>query len=183
MRPVIICANCGKEKPHHAKGLCGACYDRQLGRKIVICTNCGREGRHAAKELCWPCYNRLYYQENREEEITRARHWARENPEKKAAYLRSWKKENPERVADIFARRKARKKKVADTLTSEQLAFERRIGEAIYPGEKLHLHHLVPLGRGNHSWGNIMFIPALLNQGIGDRLPEEIYQQLALGAV
>ena len=94
-----------------------------------------------------------------------------------AAYKRRWWQENPEKGAALQARLQARKRGVADTLTPEQLDFERKIVEATYPGEELHLHHLVPLGKGNHSWGNITFIPKGLNCSIGDKLPQEVYQQ------
>jgi len=91
-----------------------------------------------------------------------------------------YRKAHPEKAVAIKARYKARKRGVADTLTSEQLEFERKIGQATYPGEELDLHHIVPLGKGNHSWGNIIFIPASLNRSIGNKLPREVFEQLTL---
>lgn len=29
-RPMIVCRECGKRKPHNAHGLCRKCYDRQF---------------------------------------------------------------------------------------------------------------------------------------------------------
>ncbi len=36
MRAIIECPGCGKEKPHHAKGLCNQCYHRQYKRQWRI---------------------------------------------------------------------------------------------------------------------------------------------------
>ena len=49
-----ICKECGKLKPHHAKGLCANCYVKQ--KLLIICKNCGEEKYHAAKGLCATCY-------------------------------------------------------------------------------------------------------------------------------
>lgn len=46
------------------------------------------------------------------------------------------------------ALRRSQEGAATNTLTQEQFEFERRVGEAIYAGEKLHLHHLVPLSKG-----------------------------------
>lgn len=120
---------------------------------------------------------RRYREANREEILAGLHRWQEANPD----YYRRYQQENPDKVAAINARRRAHKKVVADSLTLEQIEFERKIGEATYPGEKLHMHHLVPLSRdGGHTWGNIVFIPVSLNLSIGDRLPEEVYEQLAL---
>lgn len=71
--------------------------------------------------------------------------------------------------------------RVANTLTQEQIDFEMNIARAMWPDEALHVHHIVPISKGGgHAWGNIMVIPALLNLGIGDKLPQEVYKQLSL---
>lgn len=161
----------------------------------MICAKCGQEKPLYAKGLCRPCHRYLWYQKNREKELARMHRFREEHrdkllsyeafrrkrdQEKRRNYSQCWQRGNLEKDAVRVARREARKRGVADTLTPEQIEFERKIGEAIYPGEKLHLHHLVPLGRGDHSWGNITFIPAWLNESIGDKLPEDVYRQLTL---
>jgi ribosomal protein L37E len=52
------CVKCGKEKEHHAKGMCYGCY-RNLAwePKKGICKRCGREMMIHAKGLCRGCYN------------------------------------------------------------------------------------------------------------------------------
>ena len=79
-------------------------------------------------------------------------------------------------------RRKARKKALPDTLTTEQAEHLLVIGRAVYPGEELHLDHIVPLSRdGGTTLANMHAIPARLNQSKNDALPQEIYKQLTLG--
>jgi hypothetical protein len=189
---LVICADCGKEKKHYAHGLCEACcsghyYRQNREKKLGQVRRYREENRekisankrryyleHRGKILIQVQQHR---QDNREKILVsrHRRYW--ENREEILAHNRCRYQKNPEKAIACAAHRRARKRGVASTLTPEQLEFERRIGEATYPGEKLHLHHLVPLGKGNHSWGNITFIPASFNQSIGDKLPEEIYKQ------
>ena len=55
------CLKCGKEKPHHAKGLCYGCY-RNLAwdPPTGICKRCQREMPIHAKGLCNGCYNFVF---------------------------------------------------------------------------------------------------------------------------
>lgn len=177
----MICADCSKEKPHYSKGVCRSCYCRRLLAEH------GEEIR---------AYKRRWREANREKEQARCRRWREGHPKEdlarhhryyqqhrkeKATHVHRWREANPERVVVFSAHRRAHKLAVADTLTPGQTEFERKIGEATYPGEKLHLHHLIPLSKsGNHSWGNIIFIPASLNSRIGNKLPREVYQQESL---
>jgi len=126
-------------------------------------------------------YYRRYRQEHREQEIARGIQWQKDNPDRARASARRWYKANPEKAAARDARRRACQRGAIIVLTLEQEAFKRKVGEAIYPGEELDLHHIVPLSRGGgHSWGNIVFISASLNRSISDKLPEEVYRQLDL---
>lgn len=123
-----------------------------------------------------------YYQENKERHAKWMRVWWRRNKERLREYRsemnRKWRQENPEKGATRKARRRAHQLAMANTLTPEQIEFERSIGEATYPGEELHLHHLVSFSKGGgHTWGNIAFIPASLNLSIKDKLPGEVYEQ------
>ena len=56
-----ICKRCGKEKEHHAKGLCYACY-RNIAWEPPkgICKRCRREMKIHAKKLCNGCYNFIF---------------------------------------------------------------------------------------------------------------------------
>lgn len=62
------CKQCGKEKEHHAKGLCYRCYRKISWKpKLEICKRCNREKPLHAKGLCKGCYNtvfRLDYNKN-----------------------------------------------------------------------------------------------------------------------
>lgn len=125
-----------------------------------------------------------YRQKHREGRAAYNHRWREKNLEYDVARKLSWQKENPEKVAAMNARRNARKRNVVNTATPEQIEFERMISKATYPGEKLELHHPVSFSKGgNHSWGNIMFIPMSLNRSIGNKLPEEVYQQLELAGM
>ena len=52
-RKIIICKNCGLEKPHNAFGLCVNCYNKQ---NLIICKECGELKPHHGKGLCNNCY-------------------------------------------------------------------------------------------------------------------------------
>jgi len=181
MPRLIICMECGEEKPLKARGMCGACYQTWWSRRNPAKAAAtlkryrvkNREKR-AAKTRQWKADNpekvaasrRQYYEENREREAINSRRWAQENPEAKAA-----KK----------SRRRARKKTLPDTLTAQEAARILAIGRAVYPNQELHLDHIVPISKGGGTTlGNVHFIPASLNFGKGNRLPQEIYKQEAL---
>lgn len=179
-KPIIICADCNQKKEHHARGLCGACYKRYARRH-------NPDYRKKAKAYC-----RKWHAEHREERLAYHRDWRKRNPEyqqrwyqrnreAKLIQSRCWEQRNRDKRRIIGLRRRACKAKVANTLTQQQIDFETNIACSMWPDEKLHIHHIVPISKGGgHTWGNIMVIPAVLNQSIGDKLPEEVYQQLEL---
>ncbi len=58
---IKICKECRKEKEHHAKGLCYACYKKYSWRpKLKICKRCKRSLPMHAKDLCNGCYNFVF---------------------------------------------------------------------------------------------------------------------------
>lgn len=176
---------------------------------MIICVDCGQQKKHKAFGLCKPCYMRRWRRENPEKEAAvkrryakrhpekvaaSKRRWQRENPEKVAASTRRWEENNPERVAARQrrycqanpekmaaknARRAARRRNAPCTLTLKQVEEEFAIARSLYPGEDLHIHHLVPLSKGGGTTlANIQVIPRELNLTIGDKLPEEVYTQV-----
>lgn len=178
MGRVIICPGCNREKEHYAKGLCKKCYSHgyREGHREEARVYMRRHREENPEKVA--ASMRRWQQKNLEKVVAYNRQWRRENPKKKAAYDRRWQQANPEKVAARGARRRARKKGVANTLTTKQVEYEMNIARAMYPDEELHLHHLVPISKeGNHSWGNVIFVPAWLNARIGDRLPEKVYEQ------
>lgn len=196
MARLIICADCGEEKPHKAKGLCNLCYKRSYmsrwrqSHKEELLTY-KRRWREAN-----PDYYHRYYQEHRIEIMTYKRHWREEhreeilakhhrwrqaNPEKIAGYIRRWQQTNQGRKNIIWACRQARKRRLPDTLTLEQAELLFRIGRVMYPGEKLHLDHIVPISKGGGTTrANMHAIPSWLNLLKHTLLPEEAYKQECL---
>ncbi len=58
---IITCPNCGRQKEHKAKGFCGSCYNKFLGKsKIITCERCRRQMPHHSKGLCGGCFNFVY---------------------------------------------------------------------------------------------------------------------------
>lgn len=58
---LIICAKCGEEKEHQAKGLCYKCYKKYSWKpRKIICDRCKREMPFHAKGLCPGCYNFVF---------------------------------------------------------------------------------------------------------------------------
>lgn len=178
----IICPNCKEEKEHSAKGRCKSCYYRDYySRQREAMRARGRSYYHANTETCLE-RTQAWRENNRDYLKAYDRRAREQNKERRRRSLRRWKKQNPEKLAVYDARYRAHKNAVANTLIPEQAEFERKIGEATYPGEKLHLHHIVPISKGGgHTWGNIAFIPVSLNMSIRDKLPEEVYMQMGLG--
>lgn len=150
---------------------------------------------------------RRYYQEHKEQEAARNRRWREQNPEKvrnrmrrfreknpeyerrwrennlerARAHCRRWRKANLEKDALRAACRRARKRLLPATLTAEQAERLLAIGRATYPGEDLHLDHVVPLNEGGGTtMANIHAIPANLNCSKSNKLPQEVYGQLLL---
>lgn len=138
-------------------------------------------------------YDHRYYKAHREKRLAQACLWQQGNPEKisaynrrwyekhkkeKAAYGRHWQQKNPGKRRVRATRRNARKRDLPDTLTLQQAEHLLLIGQAMYPGEKLDLDHIVPLSRGGGTTlANMHAIPARLNRSKRDALPEDIYRQ------
>lgn len=129
-------------------------------------------------------YQRRYDEEHREERREYDRRRRKENPEKvRAIHLkyRKFNKSYPEKNRLNASRRRARERSVPDTLTSERAEELLAIGQATYPGEKLHLDHVIPISKGGGTTpGNVHFIPVPLNRRKWSKLPREIYEQLPL---
>lgn len=196
MTRVIVCIDCGEEKEYGARGRCESCYHRnhyRKHRKKILAANQQWLNEHREQYRQYKnqynqehrekhrIYVKKWYQDHREEVLARSADWAQQNPEQYIANQKHWREENPERRAAIEARRKARKENLPDTLTEkqrEQLLF---IGQATFPGEDLHLDHVIPLKHGGGTtFANTHYIPGILNSFKKDRLPEEIYEQLEL---
>lgn len=167
----MSCIKCGDEKEHYAKGLCRTCYLCHRQGKVVICSDCQKSKRHHAKGLCKPCYMRRWYQTYPVEGMAHTLH------RHKGCYQHE-QGANHKRHALNEARRRARLRALPDTLTPSQAEHLLRIGQATYPGEELHLDHIVPLSKGGGTtYANVHAIPASINLSKSDKLPDEIYEQ------
>jgi len=182
-RPVryIICPDCGGKKKHHARGLCKECYKtrwylKHREERLAASVQWARDNLEKVRTA-----NARHYLKNREKKLAKSQQRYRENPEKHKAIQARYDKNHPEVRRGIEARRTAREKTVPDTLTSDQAKRLLAIGQAIYPGEELHLDHIVPLYHGGGTTGaNMHAIPATLNLMKHNKLPEEVYRQLCL---
>ena len=172
-----ICAQCGEEKKHHAKGLCKPCYMRRWcqANPEKVAASCARYREGHREELT--AYLRLWEKENPASGKGRCRRWREANRD----YIRRYAQENPEKRVAAQARREARKRNLPDTLTIGQAEHLLAVGQAMYPEEKLELDHIVPLSRGGGTTlANMHAIPASLNNAKQDMLPQELYEQAGL---
>lgn len=181
MARMIVCKECGRRRRLHGRGLCDRCYGnwymrewRKENLERARATDRRRRERDADKIRV---RKRAYYQRHREEICAYVRRWREAHP----GYNEAYRKQNLKAFALNEARRRARKRLLPDTLTPEQAEQLLAVGHATYPGEKLHLDHIVPLSKGGGTTrANMHAIPASLNQSKRDRLPEEAYQQIGL---
>lgn len=61
---IKVCISCAKEKEHHAKGLCYACYKLLKWQpKIKKCLRCKKPRAIHAKSLCASCYNLTFHKD------------------------------------------------------------------------------------------------------------------------
>ncbi len=175
--PLIICAKCAQRRPHHAKRLCHACYLQQWEQPVNICANCGKLKPYKGHNLCIDCYMGLY-----QYPIIVCSGCGKNAQHKGYGLCRSCYQHYYRTLGCVrVARYRARKRSLPDTLTEEQTRRLLIIGQQMYPGEKLHLDHIVPVSKnGGTTLANIHAIPASLNAYKHDKLPEEIYQQAEL---
>jgi len=190
---LIICTDCGDEKPHAGRGRCQQCRNRhyyETHREEILARQKDWYKKNRKEALLrmrrWGENNRdkkaanhrRWQRENRDKVNATNRRWQRDNREKATARVRRWRRENPERATATRARRRAREQMLPDTLTPEQARQLIDIGRTIYPEEELHLDHIVPVSRGGGTtFANMRAIPASLNCSKQDALPEEVYRQ------
>lgn len=161
-------------------------YLRQKARDYEAIKQGNRESYQRNKKKVLACTQR-YYQENKEQHAGWMRTWWRRNKRRLLEYRsrmnRRWRQENPGKERALKARRRARETAVPSTLTPVQAERLLDIGRAMYPGEQLHLDHIVPLSKGGGTTlANMRAIPASLNLSKHDKLPEDVYEQQPLWA-
>lgn len=154
-------------------------YDRQHRQQKNLRKRRYRK-RHKGKTLI---YRRRYYQEHREEELAYKRRYQQEHGEEIAARKCRWRQENQEQCRASDARYEARKHHLPNTLTTHQAKRLLSMGRAVFPGERLHLDHIIPVSQGGGTTlANMQAIPASLNLSKSNKLPGEAYEQIELFA-
>lgn len=138
----IHCAECGRNRRHHAHGLCSQCYQHQYHRDN--------------KEYRLEC-RRLRHAANREEDNERSRQWARDNPDKHREYSH---------------RRRARENGATIGLVDEAAVFERdgMCMYCGATHKKLTIDHIMALSNGGpHSEDNTMAACGYCNRSKGTK--------------
>lgn len=201
MARIVICIDCQKKRPHHAKGLCKPCYNRRWVDEhreeyLAYHQQWYKDHRQEQRAYC-----RRYYEEHREailvakaryHERHRARklvylaRWRQENSQKRKIAMRRWVKENRENMVASAARRRARLRAVACSLTAQGARDVLGIAQCFYCGRKfspddLTLDHFVPLIEGGGTTrANIVAACRTCNSAKGIKMPSEILEQLSL---
>jgi len=152
----VHCDECGRNKLHHAKGLCRLCYDRQRRED-----NPGYSTEH----------NRQWDKANpgRREERNRQRYVAHRAEVRDRA--RQWRKANPDKVREQSRRRRALKLGATIGPVDEAAIYERD-EVCIYctSDQDLTLDHLTPLARGGpHCQDNLAVACRSCNSSKGAR--------------
>ena len=145
----IHCAECGRNKPHHAKGLCRRCYNCQyLTEHRAEIAGQRRQYRLNHREESAKS-TRQWYRDHREEKAEYGRQRYRGRREESAEYNRQYRAAHPDKRRGQVHRRRALKRGATVGPVDEAAIYERD-KFCIYCGatKDLTLDHLVPLSRG-----------------------------------
>lgn len=96
-RRIIVCKECGREKPHEGKGMCRQCYNRCRTPQLIICGQCGEKKPLHAKGLCHKCYERIRYNNSEIAQIKHVEYYAT-NREQYRIYDATYYQMNRERI-------------------------------------------------------------------------------------
>jgi 5-methylcytosine-specific restriction endonuclease McrA len=124
-----------------------------------------RKAYHIANKAKIAARKKAYREAHKAKMAAREKAFAAANKVKIAAYQKAYQKayrvDNKERLADIQARRRARKRRGMAEKISRAVVFERDAGICHICGKKVdpnrwHLEHIVPLSKGGeHSYRNV----------------------------
>ena len=194
----LSCAQCDKEGPLEAFGLCKACYNRRYysqNREVFRIYNKKYHEEHRTELLA---YKREWYLEHREEQLAQKKVYRLENLEqikekyRTENYSRRWRKNNPEKAKKnnqiSMARRRARKLSLPQTLTGKEIKGLLTIKHCFYCVQEVVgpvLDHFVPLAAKNNqacgtTLANIIISCRSCNSKKGSKLPQEILFQKEL---
>lgn len=164
----------------------GTVYYENTGGEIVVkvCSNCGGDkamkdyakdkkclgGRRSMCKSCMAEKDLKYREENKEYQVEYKRNWRELNKEHNANNKRNWRLSNPEKRSLSQQRRRARKAKLEDTLTTAKYAITlEHFGNACAVTgrtENLEQEHAIPLsiGHGGTTFENCYPMVNGLNQ-------------------
>ena len=174
-RPIIVCKECGEERPHHAKGLCKRCHTRgwrkanpEKRREHARRSRKARQEEIAEYNCQWceahPDYHRGYREAHWEEQVEQARQWAKANPDK---------------VREKARRRRALKNGATIGPVDEAAIYEQGGHMCLYCGatEDLTIDHIVALDNGGpHCEDNLLVACGRCNSSKGTKPLEDWLQ-------
>ena len=169
MARIMICKDCGEEKTHYAKGLCGKCYVKKWNEsnpeKWKASRQKYREANSEKRKVYtkkWsednPEYQKKWYEDNWGSKKDYQKKWREDNPDKVKEYTKRWKQNNPEkrrRDRHIYRTHKKGNGGSYTTEEWEQLVCDTgnvclscgKSGDDI----KLTIDHIIPLSKGGTS--------------------------------
>ena len=152
MARIVVCKECGEEKPYYAKGLCRTCY------------SCQWRKAHPDYQYKWcqdhPDYHRRYHNVHRERRNRRSCAWHEEHSGYRREYHRQWREANPDKARENGRRYRARKKGATIQPVNEAAIYERDGHMCMYCGtthNRLSIDHIVALNNGGaHAEDNLV---------------------------
>ena len=97
----MICADCGNDRLHYAKGICKPCYQRRWAKE--------NPEKRAAQRRRW-------HKGHREEHRAHSRRYRQANPDKVAAYMRRYNEANRERAGFLHREYRKRNKEYVNSI-------------------------------------------------------------------
>lgn len=104
MANIIVCSQCGRERPHAAHGLCNVCHVKEYKKKkgykgkVGICQLCGQALLIKARHLCSSCYNFWYSIYKAEDIKKRLQEDRNKNPEKYQNWGKAYRERNRDKI-------------------------------------------------------------------------------------
>lgn len=179
MARIVVCKECGEEKPHCAKGLCRACYDHQHHEthqeKRREATRRWNEVHKEERRG----YKRQYRADHKAELSEHGRQWYEAHRAERCDYNCQWRKANPDKNRKGTQRYRALKAGLPATLTEAQWQeiLEEHGHACAYCGAAgvlLEQEHVIPVTRGGgYVKDNIVPACSPCNRRKGTKTAEE----------
>lgn len=186
------CAECGRERPHYAHGLCKQCYMRQWRKTHRVAkTAYDRDYREAhrgemaaymhayneARRAERVAYMREYRKSHRVEAAAYKRKYYKAHRIEIAAYSREWKQANADKHREAERRRQARKHGATIGPVDEVAIYKRDGHACMYCGTThgpLAIDHIVALNNhGPHCEDNLVVACRRCNSSKGTKPLED----------